>query len=71
MKKLPLSKVPVFERINSYQNELLLRGQFGTAPGLSKKDPVSEPIHPHEYDTLEPETEYAQIMRIIIEDKLE
>ena len=70
MSKKGLPVQPVYEQISSYKNELLLHGKFGSGPGKDVRESIDSGNANPEYDTLEPETEYAQIMRIYIEDML-
>ncbi|MEI6806103.1 MAG: hypothetical protein WCK49_06305 [Myxococcaceae bacterium] len=61
------------DNTNSYKNELLLRGKITVGPGMAPKEPAKEPVkaETEKKSELEPETEYAQIMRINIDQKLD
>ncbi len=61
----------LLDAISPYQNELLLRGKIGMEPGVVKKDSVKPDTKDDKSDTMnqEPETEYAQIMKININQK--
>lgn len=60
-----------FDAISPYHNELLLRGKIGMSTGVPEKKPTETDIIDNKSDTinLEPETEYAQVMKINIDQK--
>lgn len=67
------TKQAPFESISSYQNELLLRGKIGMEPGVIAKESLKIEALSAKSDIInsETETEYAQVMKININQKFD